>query len=224
MVAIAPLLPTNTPPPMIPPMEIITRCRASSDLESFEDADPGVETSVAFNVFALVVGRKIGGTIRRNIRKLQLARKRRRNLEAPAPESDSTGNQLPLELVSRSQVERAADLGLEQRVLALAVDVQRVALVREVLRFQDQREVIGYVPRRRSVDERVGLVRADIAARRGWQSANVLVAVRTGEADLEGAVIVEQRAARRVWREIHQIVLGERQRHASGAREHVLDR
>src|SRR6187551_645920 len=46
MVEIAVLLPTNTPAPMMPPMEIIARWRARRDLESFDDA--GRETSVAF--------------------------------------------------------------------------------------------------------------------------------------------------------------------------------
>src|SRR5690348_12286518 len=54
MAAIAPLLPTNTPPPMIPPMEIIIRCRASRDRESFAEAG---EASTAFNGFALVAAR-----------------------------------------------------------------------------------------------------------------------------------------------------------------------
>src|SRR4051794_33172696 len=57
MVDIAVLLPTNTPAPMMPPMEIIARWRARRDLESFEDA--GRDTSVAFKVCALVGG---GGT------------------------------------------------------------------------------------------------------------------------------------------------------------------
>ena len=52
MVAIAALLPTNTPAPMIPPMEIITRWRARRDLESREEA--GREASVAFKLVALV--------------------------------------------------------------------------------------------------------------------------------------------------------------------------
>jgi hypothetical protein len=46
----APLLPTNTPPPMIPPMEIITRCRARRDLESLSEAESEIEASVAFKV------------------------------------------------------------------------------------------------------------------------------------------------------------------------------
>ncbi|MEO8017651.1 MAG: hypothetical protein ABI769_07545 [Pseudomonadota bacterium] len=45
-------------------MEIIARWRARKDLESFEEA--GKETSLAFKMWALVVGRKIGRTIRRN--------------------------------------------------------------------------------------------------------------------------------------------------------------
>src|SRR5690349_25017643 len=49
------------------------------------------------------------------------------------------------ELVRRTHGERTADLRLEQRVLALAVDVQRVALVREVLRLEDHREVVVHV-------------------------------------------------------------------------------
>ena len=53
MLWIAALLPTNTPAPMIPPMEIMMRWRARRDLESFSVA--GTETSVAFNSFALVV-------------------------------------------------------------------------------------------------------------------------------------------------------------------------
>src|SRR5687767_7866200 len=54
MVAIAALLPTNTPAPMMPPMEIITRWRARRDLERREDA--GRSASEAFNGdLALVV-------------------------------------------------------------------------------------------------------------------------------------------------------------------------
>jgi hypothetical protein len=46
MVEIAVLLPTNTPAPMMPPIEIMARWRARRDLESFDDA--GREMSVAF--------------------------------------------------------------------------------------------------------------------------------------------------------------------------------
>ena len=46
MVEMAVLLPTNTPAPMIPPMEIIARWRARRVLESFADA--GREASLAF--------------------------------------------------------------------------------------------------------------------------------------------------------------------------------
>ncbi|HEV7608223.1 MAG TPA: hypothetical protein VGO61_12850 [Steroidobacteraceae bacterium] len=50
-------------------MEIIARWRARRDLESFEEA--GKDTSVAFKMLALVVGRKIGRTIRLNLLELQ---------------------------------------------------------------------------------------------------------------------------------------------------------
>jgi pimeloyl-ACP methyl ester carboxylesterase len=66
MVWIAALLPTNTPAPMIPPMEIITRWRESRDLESFAVAGTAVDASVAFKGFALVDG-AIGRTIRRAV-------------------------------------------------------------------------------------------------------------------------------------------------------------
>ncbi len=48
MLSMAALLPTNTPAPMIPPMEIITRCLARRDLESWEEADGIEAASVAF--------------------------------------------------------------------------------------------------------------------------------------------------------------------------------
>ena len=48
MVWIAALLPTNTPAPMIPPMEIMMRWRARRDFESFAVA--GMEASVAFKI------------------------------------------------------------------------------------------------------------------------------------------------------------------------------
>src|SRR6187551_172404 len=70
------------------------------------------------------------------------------------------------ELEGRTQVEGAADLGLEQRVFAHAVDEQRVAFVGQVLHFEDQREVVVDVPGRRAVDEQVRLVALQVAARR----------------------------------------------------------
>src|SRR5512134_623777 len=54
MLAMAALLPTNTPAPMIPPMEIITRWRASRDLDS--RAEAGAEVSLAFNGYSLPCG------------------------------------------------------------------------------------------------------------------------------------------------------------------------
>src|SRR5690348_11310573 len=99
------------------------------------------------------------------------------------------------ELEGCTQIEGAANLGLEQCVFTHAVDEQRVALVGQVLRFEDQGEVVVDVPRGRAVDEQVGLVALQVATRRGRNSADVLVAVGTGEADAERAVVVEQSAA-----------------------------
>src|SRR5688500_18223123 len=79
-----------------------------------------------------------------------------------------------LELHGRAEIEGSADLGLEQRVFTVAVDVQRVTLIRDVLRFEDQREVVPDVPRRCRIDEHVRLVRANVAARRSRDRANVL--------------------------------------------------
>src|SRR5688572_14790626 len=110
MLAMAALLPTNTPAPMIPPMEIITKWRASRDLERRDEAD----SAAAFN------GRHSGWS--RTPRTLRLCPAKEKGACRPLFSSTRPA----LELEGRAEIEGAADLGLEQRVFAGTIDEQRV--------------------------------------------------------------------------------------------------
>src|SRR4051812_32323926 len=111
--------------------------------------------------------------------------------EREGGQAESLSPNLRSKLERRAQVERAADLGLEQRVFARAIHEQRVALIREVLRLEDQREVVAHVPRCRRIDEEGRLVATHVTARRCRQRADVRITIRTRGADAELPVVVE---------------------------------